>query len=87
VNLLWDAGRKCVDLIEKYRDQFGYALPGWRKIKAWRRQLKNCERLASHIVYRGGPNKEARVKGRRARLSGRGPRAGRQSQRQPAGPV
>jgi hypothetical protein len=62
LNLLWDAGRKCVDLIVKYRDQFGYALPGWRKAKAWRRQLKNLERTASHIVYRGGPNKEARMK-------------------------
>ena len=62
LNLLWDAGRKCVDLIQKYRDQFGYALPGWRKAKQWRRQLKNCERAASQIVYRGGPNKEARVK-------------------------
>jgi len=61
VNLLWDAGRKCVDLVEKYRDQFGYALPGWRKAKAWRRQLKSLERTASHVVYRGGPNKEARV--------------------------
>jgi transposase, IS5 family len=62
LNLLWDAGRKCVDLIAKYRDQFGYPLPGWRKAKAWRRQLKNCERAASQVVYRGGPNKEARVK-------------------------
>ena len=62
LNLLWDAGRKCVDLIEKYRDLFGYALPGWRKAKEWRRQLKSCERITSHIVYRGGPNKETRVK-------------------------
>ena len=62
LNLLWDAGRKCVDLIEKYRDQFGSALPGWRKAKDWRRQLKNLQRTASQIVYRGGPNKEARVK-------------------------
>jgi IS5 family transposase len=62
LNLLWDAGRKCVDLIQKYRDQFGYQLPGWRKAKEWRRELKNCERTTSHIVYRGGPNKEARVK-------------------------
>jgi hypothetical protein len=62
LNLLWDAGRKCVDLIVKYRDQFGYALPGWRKAKDWRRQLKNLERTASQIVYRGGPNKEARMK-------------------------
>jgi len=40
----------------------GYALPGWRKAKAWRRQFKACERITSQIVYRGGPNKEARVK-------------------------
>jgi len=33
LNLLWDAGRKCVDLIVKYCDQFGYALAGWRKAK------------------------------------------------------
>jgi len=62
LNLTWDAGRKCVDLIVKYRDQFGYALPGWRKAKEWRRQLKACERTTSHIVYRGGPNKEVRMK-------------------------
>jgi hypothetical protein len=62
LNLLWDAGRKCVDLIEKYRDQLDYVLPGWRKAKDWRRQLKRCERVTSQIVYRGGPNKEARVK-------------------------
>ncbi len=62
LNLLWDAGRKCVCLIVKYRDQFGYALAGWRKAKDWRRQLKNLQRTASHVVYRGGPNKEARMK-------------------------
>jgi transposase, IS5 family len=29
LNRLWDAGRKCVDLVEKFR-RSGYALPGWR---------------------------------------------------------
>jgi hypothetical protein len=62
LNLLWDAGRKCVDLIEKYRDQFGYALPGWRKAKDWRRRLKGLERLTSKVVYGGGAQKEKRVK-------------------------
>lgn len=62
LNLLWDAGRKCVDLIEKYRDQFGYELPGWRKAKDWRRRFKALERLASKTVYGGGANKETRVK-------------------------
>jgi hypothetical protein len=60
LSLLWDAGRKCVDLVEGLLDS-GYRLPGWRKYKAWRRQLKACERTASRIVYRGGPNKEKRV--------------------------
>ena len=60
LNLLWDAGRKCVDWVEKFR-RCGYALPGWRKAKGWRRQLKNLQRTASQIVSRGGPNKEARV--------------------------
>ena len=61
LNLLWDAGRKCVDWIEKLR-RGGCALPGWRKAKDWRRQFKNLQRTTSQIVYRGGPNKEARVK-------------------------
>ena len=33
LNLLWDAGRKCVDLIQKYRGQFGCPLPGWRCVR------------------------------------------------------
>lgn len=61
LNLLWDAGRKCVDLVEGLLAS-GLTLPGWRKFKAWRRQLKACERAASQVVCRGGPNKEARVK-------------------------
>src|SRR5450755_1167714 len=61
LNLLWDAGRKCVDLVEQFR-RSGCSLPGWRKAKAWRRQLKNLQRTTSQVVYRGGPNKEARVK-------------------------
>jgi hypothetical protein len=61
LSLLWDAGRKCVDLVEGFRAS-GYAMPGWRKFKAWRRQLKNLQRATSQIVHRGGPNKEARVK-------------------------
>jgi hypothetical protein len=62
LNLLWDAGRKCVALIEKYRAQFGYALPGWRKAKDWRRRFKALERISSKAVYGGGANKEARVR-------------------------
>ena len=62
LNLLWDAGRKCVDLVEKYREQFGYPLPGWRKAKDWRRRFKALERISSKAVYGGGANKQRRVK-------------------------
>jgi hypothetical protein len=62
LNLLWDAGRKCVDLVEKYRAQLGYHLPGWRKAKDWRRRFKALERISSKAVYGGGANKERRVK-------------------------
>ena len=61
LSLLWDSGRKCVDSVEGFLAS-GYALPGWRKFKDWRRQLKNLQRSTSQVVYRGGPNKEARVK-------------------------
>src|ERR1017187_1295465 len=61
LNLLWAAGRKCADLVAGLRAS-GCDLPGWRKFKQWRRQLKACERAARQLVYRGGPNKAARVK-------------------------
>jgi hypothetical protein len=61
LNRLWDAGRKCVDLVAGLLAS-GHALPGWRKFKAWRRRLKASERTASHLVCRGGPNKEERVR-------------------------
>jgi hypothetical protein len=61
LSLLWDSGRKCLDLVEGFRAS-DYQLPGWRKIKDWRRQLKNLQRTTSQIVYRGGPNKEAAVR-------------------------
>lgn len=62
LNLLWDAGRKSLDLIAKYRDQLGYGLPHWRKIKDWRRRFKALERISSKAVFGGGAQKEARVR-------------------------
>ena len=49
LSLLWDSGRKCVDLIEGFLAS-GHALPGWRKFKDWRRQLKHLQRNTSQIV-------------------------------------
>jgi hypothetical protein len=60
LNLLWDACRKCVALIETFRDVLGYALPGWRKARDWHRRLTALERATSQVVDRGGANKETR---------------------------
>jgi hypothetical protein len=62
LNLLFDAGRKCLDLIEKCRDQYGYELPGWRKLDDWRARLKAAERVASKAAFGGGKDKEKRVR-------------------------
>ena len=62
LNLLLDAGRKCLDLIEKYRDQFGYELPGWRKLEDWQKRFKAQERVASKVVFGGGKDKDKRVR-------------------------
>jgi hypothetical protein len=40
-NLLWDSGRKCLDLLGKLMNTAESYGKGWRKIKSWRRQLKN----------------------------------------------
>ena len=50
LNLLWDAGRKCVGLVEKDRGQMGDDLPDWRKAKDWRRRLKALERIRSKAM-------------------------------------
>ena len=61
-NLLWDAGRKCVDLIEKYRAKLSDALPGWRKAQDWRRRLKALERSTCKVAPGGCAGQEARVR-------------------------
>ena len=57
LNLLLDGGRKCLDLVEKYRDKIGYNLPGWRKLEDWQRRLKALERVASKASTGGGKDK------------------------------
>src|SRR5258708_30878594 len=62
LNLLLDAGRKCLDLVGKYQKAFGYDLPGWRKLEHWRRRFKSAERAASKTVFGGGKDKDKRVR-------------------------
>ena len=51
LNLLWDSSRKCLDIIEKLQKE--RALPGWRKIKYIRTNIKSTFRATSHQVFKG----------------------------------
>ena len=58
LSLLWDAQRKCLDLIAPLMSR--YDLPGWRKAKVWRRKLKTQMIGLTRLSSAGGPNKEQR---------------------------
>jgi len=60
-NLLWDCGRKCIDMVDKVLNSYP-ELPGWRKLKDWRKRIKNGSRQIGQISGKGGPNKEVRLK-------------------------
>lgn len=60
-NLLWDSGRKCCDVI-KYMLEGDLLKGNWRKLKDWRKKLKNTMRSVGEISRKGGKNKEARLK-------------------------
>lgn len=51
LNLLWDSSRKCLDIIAKLQKET--VLPGWRKIKYIRKNIKSTFRAASHQVFKG----------------------------------
>lgn len=59
-NLLWDSARKCIDMVTKLQEK--YSLPGWRKIRNWRKDLKNKMRALGKASSSGGKDKQKRVK-------------------------
>ena len=58
LNLLWDAQRKCLELLVRLVDR--YELPGWRKDQAWGRTLKGQMIGVTRLLSGGGPNKPER---------------------------
>jgi transposase, IS5 family len=58
VNLLWDAQRKCADLLVPMAE--AAQLAGWRKCQDWRRRLKGQMIGLTRLSSGGGPNKEQR---------------------------
>jgi len=59
LNLLWDASRKCIQLMTRLckRQQ----IVGWRKSKDWQKDLKIKMRICWQIQRSGGQNKAERV--------------------------
>jgi len=58
-NLLWDSARKSIDMVTKLQEK--YNLLGWRKIKDWRRDLKNKMRALGRASASGGKGKQERI--------------------------
>ncbi len=61
MNLLWDAGRKSLDMIEDAIEEGILEWKGWRKGKYWRRELKKLMRISAKASSGGGKNKEEHV--------------------------
>lgn len=59
-NLLWDSGRKCMDIIDKFLRKY-QGISGWRKLSCWYRGLKNSMRALGHVGKSGGKDKQARL--------------------------
>jgi transposase, IS5 family len=60
-NLLWDCARKSLDMVSKIiKDNPGGQ--GWRKLKDWRKRIKNGARQVGLISSKGGANKAERLK-------------------------
>jgi hypothetical protein len=59
LNLLWDACRKCLDLLPRLA--WIHDLPGWRKAHTWQTKLKTLLRVCGTIHHAGGAKKRERL--------------------------
>ena len=59
LNLLWDAGRKCIDYVEFIIS--GSDTCGWRKFKDWKRRINSAYKYSVKQSKSGGRNREERL--------------------------
>jgi transposase, IS5 family len=59
VNLLWDAGRKCIELCSGLSERLGVS--GWRKDRFWKKLINSQMRQVGRIKQGGGKNKGERL--------------------------
>ena len=57
--LLWDSARKCIETVCIFLGKYNN-LPGWRKIKSWKAELKGLMRELGKATASGGKGKEQR---------------------------
>ena len=60
-NLLWDSGRKCVDVLKHLIEHNPSYSDGWRKIEFWRRELKNRMLVLSRATTDKSKNRQSRL--------------------------
>lgn len=58
-NLLYDAARKCIDLLSPLG--LRHDVGGWRKHAAWKKEIKIARRVFEKAASGGGPNKKGGV--------------------------
>jgi len=61
-NLLWDSGRKCIDVLEHLMDTNEAYCTGWRKIEYWRNTLKSLMLKVSRATADKSKNRSERIK-------------------------
>jgi len=60
-NLLFDGGRKCLDILRHLIKSNSAYCKGWRKIEFWRRQLKNRMLILSRATADKSKNRQKRL--------------------------
>jgi len=60
-NLLWDSGRKCVDVLNHLINHNSAYKKGWRKIEFWKRELKNSMLVLSRSTTDKSKNRQTRL--------------------------
>jgi len=61
-NILWDSGRKCLDVLGHLMDTNEAHCTGWRKIKSWRKNLKNKMLVVSNATADKSKNRSDRLR-------------------------
>jgi len=59
--LLWDSGRKCIDVLEHLMDSNDSYCTGWRKIAYWRKELKNGMHRLSNATGDKSKNRQSKL--------------------------